>query len=320
LKRIVFAILGIGFGLGLGWWLVNMPPKKNPRFDPTEDDLKIPHFSTRGAFQGGMATPPAGFGALAEGPIPGLAPDVPCAEDLMIVIHGFNNRREKAMNRFGVARESLRGAGYKGTVIGWSWDADTQKDPFSMTGYHQGREQAVANGPVLAEAILSLKRACPNMKIRLIGYSMGARVALEALLHLKEAPILVDSVHLVGAAMDNEEVEIGERYGSAIAVSAKVVVNCFSPEDSKLGMIYWVKEGDRALGKHDVEHRSARPPNYESRNVAKELPDIDEHGNVVGGGKKGSNHSGYLGTRNKDGKLTDDGAMDVVVRDIAQFR
>ncbi len=311
------AIGSLAVGVGLGWWLVNMPPKKNPRFDPTEADLKISHLSSRGAFKEGQATP--GFQLEVSGDVPGTGPNVPCAEDLIIVVHGFNNRREKAMNRFGVARDSLRRAGYHGVVVGYSWDADTQKDPFSMTGYHQGRDQAVANGPLLAKSIAAMKRFCPKMKIRLIGYSMGARVALETLAALGDQQI-VDSVHLVGAALDNEEPEMGKRYGEAIQRAARHVVNYYSPEDSKLGLYFWVKEGDRALGKSGIEHPDKAPKNFLSVNVAEELPEIDDDGNVVASGRKGKNHSGYLGTRNKDGKLVDDGVMDGVVRDIAQFK
>lgn len=319
MKRILWAVGGIGVGLGLGWWLVNMPPKPNPRFDPTEEDMTIPHISTRGAWVDGDLTVPPDYSGVPEGPVPGLAAGAACADDLMIVIHGFNNRREKAMNRFGVARQSLRRSGYRGVVIGFSWDADTQHDPFSMTGYHQGRDQAVANGPMLAAAIESLKRACPQMKVRLIGYSMGARLALETLLALKSHPGIVDSVHLVGAALDNEEAQTDGRYGPGMR-AARHVVNYFSPEDSKLGLYFWAKEGDRALGKADLENSAAKPKNYSSHNVAPELPEVDDDGNVVPGGKSGTNHSGYLGTRNSRGELTDDGVMDVVFRDIAQFK
>ena len=285
-------------------------PSVNPRFEPSLSDHEIPFISTRGSFEKGAILAPEPIPFRAEGAIPGLTDA--CANEVMIVVHGFNNSEDKAMNRFGVARQSLLKNDYKGDVVGFSWDADTQHDPYSMTGYKQGREHAVDAGIRLARAIDAMKEQCPLMKVRVIGYSMGARVALESLLTVKTP---VDSIHLVGAAIDNEEVELGKRYGEAIVRAAGIVFNYFSREDSKLGLFYWAKEGDRALGKADVEHRDRAPKNYVSIESSKELPEIDDAGNVVSTGKLGRNHSGYLGTRNDKGELSDDGVMNLVARD-----
>jgi len=54
--------------------------------------------------------------------------------------------------------------------------------------------------------------------------------------------------------------------------------------------------------------------NFISRNVSSELPTVDD-GSVDPKGKLGRNHSGYLGTRNDKGDLTDDGVMNLVARD-----
>ena len=285
-------------------------PSVNPRFEPSLSDRDIPNISTRGSFEKGATPAPGSEPYTAEGAIPGLTDT--CASEVMIVVHGFNNSRDKAMNRFGVARQSLLQNDYKGAVVGFSWDADTQHDPYSMTGYRTGREHALDAGVRLARAIEKMKEACPLMKVRLIGYSMGARVALESLLTVKTT---IDSIHLVGAAIDNEEVELGKRYGAAIERSAGRVFNYFSREDSKLGLFYWAKEGDRALGKADIEHKARAPKNYVSVESSKELPEVDKAGNVVSKGKLGRNHSGYLGTRNDRGELTDDGVMNLVARD-----
>lgn len=190
-------------------------PSVNPRFEPSSSDHEIPFISTRGSFEKGAVPVTDLKPYTSEGPVPGLTSG--CANEVMIVVHGFNNSRDKAMNRFGVARQSLQKNDYRGVVIGFSWDADTQLDPYSMTGYRTGRKHALDAAIRLARAIEKMKETCPLMKVRLIGYSMGARVALETLLSVK---VPVDSVHLVGAAIDNEEVEIGKLYGAAIERSA----------------------------------------------------------------------------------------------------
>lgn len=317
MRKVLFAVLGIGIGAGVAYFAVWAPMQKlNPRFEPLPADLEIPHASTRGQFRNGSRTEriPASYELV--GLVPGLSPEVGCAESVIVVVHGFNNSPKKAQNRFGVARQSLQKNGYKGIVVGFSWDADTQLDPFSATGYREAKEHTEGNGPLLAKFLGDLRTACPTMKIAVIGYSMGARLALEGLRHLQSR---IDVVYLVGAAVDNEEVELGERYGNAIEAHARKVVNYFSPNDSKLGNIFAVKEVDRSLGKHDIEHKSRSPKNYFGINVMSELPTIDDSGEVVVGGPQGANHSGYLGTRNNAGVLTDDGVMNLVARDFAKF-
>lgn len=312
MRKVLFAVVGIGIGAGAAYLLLIMPAKPNPRFEPLPADLEIPHVSTRGQFDDGrrLARKPGSFDIVGE--VPGLANGIACDEAVIIVVHGFNNSPQKALNRFGVARQGLVANGFDGTVIGFSWDADTQLDPFSATGYHEAKAHTEGNGPLLAKLIENLKRACPGIRVGVIGYSMGARLALESLRHLENS---VDAVYLVGAAIDNEEVELDERYGDAIRNRSVRTLNFYSPNDSKLGSFYKVKEADRALGKHDVEHPDRAPKNYHGIDVSNELPAIDDEGRVVPRGEKGANHSGYLGTRNGKGELTDDGVMNLVARD-----
>jgi pimeloyl-ACP methyl ester carboxylesterase len=304
------AVIALALAGGAVYVFFIAKPNANPRFEPVQDDRLIPHVSTRGSYRNGKALDGAPSPYVANGAVPGISSV--CAGEVMIVVHGFNNSPDKALNRFGVARQALQKSGYQGVVVGFSWDADTQHDPYSMTGYHAGRAHARDAGMRLAKLVDAMKRQCPLMKVRIIGYSMGARVALESLLHVSEA---VDSVHLVGAAMDNEEVEIGQAYGEAIERRAARVINYYSPEDSKLGLFFWAKEGDRALGKYDIEHLEKAPKNYVSVNAAEHLPEVDDGGLPLSSGKRGANHSGYLGTRDGNGILTDDGVMDLVARD-----
>jgi esterase/lipase superfamily enzyme len=241
---------------------------------------------------------------------------------LLIVIHGFNNTAEKALYKFGIVQESLATGGFKGVVAGYSWDADTQWDPLAMTGYHEGMRNARGNGPKLARFIVDYKRRCPQTRVHLLGYSMGARLALEALLALQQDPlcsyngVAVASVHLVGAAVENEEVELGQRYGQAIASRCQALYNYYSREDNKLTYYYPLKEIGRALGQTDVEHPENKPANYVSVDASHELPKITDSG-AIDEEEYGDNHSGYLGTRDKHGKLIDNGAMDLVAENIA---
>jgi pimeloyl-ACP methyl ester carboxylesterase len=293
--------------------------KRQDTWQATE--LSIPVISTRDHFQDGkLSTGRSAYDyELIDNPSSSSFWD-DSAEDAIIVIHGFNNSAEKASIKFNTAELSLHACGYDGLIVGFSWDANTQKDPFGTTGYREGRSNAVANGTKLASFIADCRERKPGLRIHLIGYSMGARIALESLLALDVDPDLaaldlqVDSVHLVGAAVDNDEVELRKRYGTAIERRTQWLYNYYSREDNSLGMFYPLKEGDRALGESGIEHRDRAPANYRGIDIEAELISYDRDGRPDA--EPGDNHSGCLGNLAADGSLLDDGIMDVVVGQI----
>lgn len=283
---------------------------------------ELPVVSTRGnVSQGQLAPGCSAYAYAVEGELPGYADNTLSPADVLLVIHGFNNTADKARYKFGIAAEALAQNSFRGVVAGYSWDADTQRDPLAMTGYHEGMRSAQINGAMLARFIQDYKLRNPSTRLHLLGYSMGARVALEALLALADNPhcyypgVAVTSVHLVGAAVENEDVELGRRYGNAITNSCYALYNYYSPEDNKLTYYFPLKEGDRALGRTDIEHPAQKPPNYIGVNAQRELPKFND-GGKIDVEEYGDNHSGYLGTRDAAGRLIDDGVMDLVARNI----
>jgi pimeloyl-ACP methyl ester carboxylesterase len=320
---IIIAVLLLALLMGvLGYFsLRQLPRMVQPHYAPPQAALAL--VSTRGQFSGGALLPPYGpTDYSVRGTLPGWAAGTPAPADLLVIIHGFNNNENKALYKFDVAREGLIDAGYGGAIAGFSWDADTQHDALSATGFHEGRRHAVGNGPKLARFVADYRARCPRTRIHLLGYSMGARVALETLWAADDDPLLagagwhVDSVLLVGAAVDNEEVELGERYGEAIERRAGALMNYFSPRDSKLREFFPFKEGDRALGQAGIEHSERAPKNYRERDVEDQLMSYDDSGRPEPG-ETGENHSGYLGNRGPDGQLLDDGVMDLVAAYLA---
>lgn len=301
----------------------------------------IPVISTRGHLADGKLTAghtPYDYDVV--GIFPGISEDAPPLKsengeeaspqhplDLIIVVHGFNNTAEKAAYKFEIARESLARNGYGGAIAGFSWDADTQRDPMAMTGYHEAKRNAIANGAKLAAFIADYRRRNPDVFVHILGYSMGARIALEALVALDDDPKfaavlgkpIVASMHLIGAAVKNDEAETGERYGGAIERETGVLYNYYSTEDNKLSAYFPLKEAGRALGDTDIEHRDRKPANYLSVDATRELPKFDSAGNVDEE-EFGDNHSAYLGTRADAGRLIDDGVMNLVAANIAGMR
>jgi len=295
-----------------------VPPSGDwPR--PIED---VPVVSTRGHLKDGELT--AGhtpYDYTIEGVIDGLGADDYQPYDLLVVVHGFNNTEEKARYKFDIARESLHRNAYNGVLAGFSWDADTQSDPVAATGYHLADEHAALNGTKLAQFLVDYRSKCSVTRLHLVGYSMGARVVLECLYALENDRSLqadrfkLSSVHLIGAAIENEEVELDERYGRAIQTHTQRLVNYYSPEDNTLTMFFPLKQADRALGATDIEHPENAPGNYTGVDASAELVTYDGSG-IESPEDLGDNHSGYLGNRGADGRLLDDGVLDLVVRDI----
>jgi len=282
---------------------------------------EIPIATTRGHVKDGkIVSGESEYSYQLEGAVPGMSEGAPKASDIVVVVHGLNNTADKALNRFALARESLVRIGYTGVVVGFSWDGSTNLDPFGATGYRFAKHNAIANGKKLAQFSADLQLANPGAKIRLLGYSMGARAIAECLYQLNADPKFnsmakVESCHIVGAAIDDEHLQTDDRYGRAIENRCGSFFNYFSPKDSKLGKYYTVLEGDRAVGRHDLEEPEFAPKNFRSRDVSQELKDVNSKGDVDLVGDLGRNHSAYLGIRNNEGKWVDDGAMDVVFSD-----
>ncbi len=233
------------------------------------------------------------------GSIPGI--NSPCPDEIVIYVHGFQNDEQDAIDNFNTAKKSLEKNGYTGPVIGFSWDSDT-----GPLDFDDAKMIAEKNGKKLAQFIVDYKLKCPDTKVRLIGHSMGARVILNALQSLHGNATWntnnwkVATVHVVGAAVDNEEVSKNDGFGNAIEDEVGDFYNKFNYEDNVLSRWYWPEEGDQALGEDGAQKGIPLPSNYHEEDVTKEV---------------GDNHSGYSGTLDRNGNLTDDGIMDKVVDD-----
>jgi len=284
-------------------------------------DADIPVVSTRGHLKGGSLTPghtaydysieQSGSQKLSE----------KCPGDLIVIIHGFTNTADRAEARFGVARQALVANGYKGLVVGFSWDANTQFQRGNFTGYRSAEADAILNAKKLAQFVFDIKKRCPKAHVRLLGFSMGARVALATVQELAEnqrfaSPWKVDSVHLLGAGVGNFEIQTNRAYGKDIEKKVGSLFNYYSPRDDMLGTFFPHFEHDRALGQTDILDRKLAPRNYHSINAGAKLVRVSSKTGRPKSPETGENHSGYLGTRNNSGVLIDDGAMALVAHDI----
>jgi hypothetical protein len=235
-----------------------------------------------------------------------------CPEEVAIVVHGWLLTENQAKERFDRVKMSLENNTYTNiSLVGFSWPSDT---PWIAAKF-----VAKENGPKLADFILGLMNTCKrqhnkDVKIRLIGHSLGARVILSSLDSLHKASIWnstgfkIASVHLMGAAVDDEEISknpqdiLGDLtnwgtaksdYGEAIEEEVVKFYNLYNPKDKLLGpnsvkpfspyQVYPSFEGDLALGQSgsQISPKISLPANYVDINVTKEIPfnnDSDANG------------------------------------------
>jgi hypothetical protein len=227
-----------------------------------------------------------------------------CPAEIAIFVHGWGLDEFKAKERLDRVKMSLENSNYSIPLIGLSWESNKLWD--------QAQIIAKENGPKLANFIIGYIDTCKHQhnkdtNIRLMSHSMGARVILSTLDNLHTNPTWnnndykIASVHLMGAAVDNEEVSknpldidgdatIKHAYGKAIQDEVFRFYNLYNPEDNMLqpqpfkqdGYIYEFYpffENDLALGQSgrdatiDTQDQVSTPPYYEI-NVQNQIPAI----------------------------------------------
>jgi hypothetical protein len=280
-----------------------------------------------------------------------------CLGEWAIYIHGVWTPRQAAIEQAERIDLSLP-SDKKIPLFAFLWEGNTILSPF---GWDMAKNNADAAGHELADIIAESKGVCPIDKIRLIAHSLGSRLVLGTLDSLenntrwKEEQFSVTSVHLMGAAVDDEEVsknqsdidhspfDDGKVYGNAIERYVAKFYNLYNPEDDMLERedpdegteVYPLYEKDDALGSWGIQNASISPvdipPNYNEINVQSEILEIeDANGNgecdifpsycMISTNYRGDNHLGYMGFRDPTDSSrlrsgNGDGAINVVVSD-----
>ena len=230
----------------------------------------------------------------------------PCPGEIVIFVHGWGANEDEAKERFDRVKLSLENNSYSHPLVGLSWDSDQ--------AWLGAKFVAKDNGPHLAKFIVDTMDKCKKqepagqVKIRLISHSLGARVVLSALDSLNKNQAwnnTIASVHLMAAAVDDEEVSMYPKdilndltnwgspnsdYGKAIQEEVIEFDNLFSAKDNVLepnftnpfypSQIYPSFEADRALGQGgyqkvpkylDLKESKSLPYNYNETDVQNEI-------------------------------------------------
>jgi hypothetical protein len=322
-----------------------------------------PIVSTRNHFDldtGELRSGQTSTGYVTSANIPGLQAGTNCPLEIAIYIHGIwvgTNSLENPAEIFDRAKKSIAANNYNIELIGFSWDSDTKISP-DGTGWLAAKLIAKENGPKLAQFISDYKNICQATDIRLIAHSMGTRVLLSGLDGLyknqgwNNKNFKIVSAHVMGAAVDNEEIAnspsyiinnpsvmldvdewydaygIKSAYGNAIEAEVVKFYNLFNREDNSLEAprLYKFYEQDDALGLQEAPGDIPSVLNYEDIDVEDQIAFIEDadgdgdcdlpistpFGLVCTIEDIGDNHFGYVGFRDTNGALIDDGAMNVV--------
>lgn len=243
-----------------------------------------------------------------------------CPAEVAIVVHGWYLNESQAKEKFDRVKMSLENNSYYNTsLVGFSWKSDLN--------WSDSKIMAKYNGPTLADFIFNLANTCKqqhstDIKIRLVGHSLGSGVILSSLDSLHKNSMWnsndfkITSVHLMGAAVDDDEVskddadvytdnnssEIKSAYGKAIEEEVIRFYNLFNMEDDTLEpgnisetkpihyydfnslenqpVYYPYYEQDLALGQNGSQSNISKPLNYVDINVKEQIPLlVDADGN-----------------------------------------
>ena len=149
--------------------------------------------------------------------VTGLSTEVPQADFLQelagkrvtVLIHGYNNEELDVLKSYSAIDTQMRLLGFLGgsaaaydAVVGFAWPGGALGVAFPFA-----RQRAIDAAPRFARVLTNMQSA--GVIIDLNTHSLGAHVTLEA---LRDAPPLVRNAWNFASAVDNESIEVSERY------------------------------------------------------------------------------------------------------------
>lgn len=162
-------------------------------------------------------------------------------KSILTLIHGYNNEFEDIVRAYGMIQSKVHENldEWYDEVVGFTWPGGD-----SRLDWYEPKRRAGVVAPRLAQ-LISL--AGPEIEnIDLMSHSLGARVALGAL-NIVE-PSAVRANFLTASAVDNEDIEIEEKYFYAVKSGAIESIVFHSKRDGVLKSAYRIAEWDNPLG------------------------------------------------------------------------
>ncbi len=193
------------------------------------------------------------------------------SKELAIMIHGLRNDNAGAIAKVVLAKNRLRKLGYSYPVIGYSYDSNTTGAhliKYAKRSLSVGQKIAKKNGKNLGKFIEDFKSENPNIKIRLMGHSLGTQVILSTLEYLakkKKNFGIVEGVYFFGASI-TEEIPSSKKYGKILQnIVNKKIVNHYAPTDE---VLKWADSEKHVKGPLGLNGSIGKPvPKYRQKLV-----------------------------------------------------
>lgn len=161
-------------------------------------------------------------------------------KEVCIVIHGLRNDKKSANAKFILVKNKLRKLNYRYPVVGFSYDSNTKGAHLKKhvrKSLHVGQLIAKKNGRNLSKFILNLKKLYPEIKIRLIGHSLGAQVILHTLESLEKSQCsfhILSGVYFFGASISSDVLSKKKFKKIFQNLVSEKTINYFAPTDDVL--------------------------------------------------------------------------------------
>ena len=186
-------------------------------------------------------------------------------DELFVFVHGFDTDAIGARDQAATAQIGL--ADLRPTpVVTYSWESELD--------WEDAKQNADRAAEPLADWLVEWADE-DGRPVHLLGYSLGARVCLEALGQLTddERSDVVASLSLLGGAVPHDSVVSDGRYGPVIDDADPAVTNFHSRNDRVLGWVYRLSDRTRAVGHDGISDRDAAPAGYHDVNVTDAVAD-----------------------------------------------
>ncbi|WP_155119940.1 DUF726 domain-containing protein [Haloarcula rubripromontorii] len=194
--------------------------------------------------------------------------------ELVIFVHGWSLGETDARNAAYTCQIGLEKNEYDQFTVGFTWDADKGDG----IGWNEGVAIAEQNGPKLAQWVIDHNDG-GGLPVRIIGHSLGAKVAVEAMasLHERGREDAVTSVTLLGGAIGESVVEVDEAYGEPIEYATTSFNNFHKDDDAVLGIAFSAAEWTEAVGEKGVQSPEDAPENYTDYDVTTTVADHNSY-------------------------------------------